>query len=196
MWRLKSRRAPPPISIDTSSSPASVPPAGGDAPAADGEVAAPVETSETLRRDVLVVQRIWRSIARAGISAFFGLDVAILCLPPSNYAAKIVGGAQDNLTKARDERVALMNEVLGGILKARILIYGCTDGASLGTLECNACPGEIGYISSFYRRTRTSITFTSIIVFNEEYLSTPEATLAPPLANHSQTIAFQSCTVA
>ncbi|KAJ7715917.1 hypothetical protein DFH07DRAFT_974068 [Mycena maculata] len=141
--------------------------------------------NRTLRRDVLV-----------GISAFFGLDVAILCLPLSNYTAKIVGGAQDNLTKARDERVALMNEVLGGMLKARILIYGCTDGASLGTLECNACPGEIGYISSFYRRTRTSITFTSIIVFNEEYLSTPEATLAPPLANHSQTIAFQSCTVA
>ncbi|KAJ7501444.1 hypothetical protein B0H11DRAFT_721357 [Mycena galericulata] len=45
-----------------------------------------------------------------GVSAFFGLGVAVLCLPLNHYAGKIVAGAQENLMKARDERVALMNE--------------------------------------------------------------------------------------
>lgn len=34
-----------------------------------------------------------------------------LFLPMNHYASKVVVVAQDNLMKARDERVALMNEV-------------------------------------------------------------------------------------
>jgi len=62
-----------------------------------------------------------------GVSCFFGLAVTCLFLPMNHYAGKvvvgrlpfsqillisinIVTGAQENLMKARDERVALMNE--------------------------------------------------------------------------------------
>ncbi|KAH7344787.1 multidrug resistance-associated ABC transporter [Rhizoctonia solani] len=46
-----------------------------------------------------------------GVSCFFGLAVTCLFLPMNHFASKIVIDAQDNLMKARDERVALMNEV-------------------------------------------------------------------------------------
>jgi hypothetical protein len=46
-----------------------------------------------------------------GVSCLFGLAVTCLFLPLNHFAGKIVVGAQDNLMKARDERVALMNEV-------------------------------------------------------------------------------------
>ncbi|KAI0302402.1 hypothetical protein B0F90DRAFT_1714514 [Multifurca ochricompacta] len=45
-----------------------------------------------------------------GSSAFVGLVATCLFLPLNHFAGKIVVGAQDNLMKARDERVALMNE--------------------------------------------------------------------------------------
>lgn len=35
----------------------------------------------------------------------------------NHFAGKVVVGAQDNLMKARDERVALMNEVRGCLKK-------------------------------------------------------------------------------
>ena len=44
------------------------------------------------------------------MSCFFGLAVTCLFLPMNHFAGKIVVGAQDNLMKARDERVGLMNE--------------------------------------------------------------------------------------
>ncbi|KAJ6552953.1 multidrug resistance-associated ABC transporter [Mycena capillaripes] len=47
-----------------------------------------------------------------GISCFFGLGVAVLCLPLNHVAGKVVAGAQENLMKARDERLALMNEFM------------------------------------------------------------------------------------
>ena len=34
-------------------------------------------------------------------------------------------GAQDNLMKARDERVALMNEILGGIRMLKVSFLEC-----------------------------------------------------------------------
>lgn len=47
----------------------------------------------------------------AGVSCFIGLAATCLFLPLNHYASKVVVVAQDNLMKARDERVALMNEV-------------------------------------------------------------------------------------
>ena len=38
----------------------------------------------------------------------------------NHYASKVVVVAQDNLMKARDERVALMNEVLGAIRMLKV----------------------------------------------------------------------------
>lgn len=58
-----------------------------------------------------------------GISCFFGLAVTCLFLPLNHFAGKIVVGAQDNLMKARDERVALMNEILGGIRMLKFMAW-------------------------------------------------------------------------
>jgi len=41
----------------------------------------------------------------------------------NHYAGKVVVGAQENLMKARDERVALMNEILGAIRMLKVVSY-------------------------------------------------------------------------
>lgn len=46
-----------------------------------------------------------------GVSSFIGLAVTCLFLPLNHFAGKVVVKAQDGLMEARDERVALMNEV-------------------------------------------------------------------------------------
>ncbi|KAI0338006.1 ATP-binding cassette transporter [Trametopsis cervina] len=58
-----------------------------------------------------------------GVSCFFGLAVTCLFLPLNHFAGKVVVGAQDNLMKARDERVALMNEILGGIRMLKFMAW-------------------------------------------------------------------------
>ncbi|KAJ6612747.1 P-loop containing nucleoside triphosphate hydrolase protein [Mycena sp. CBHHK59/15] len=58
-----------------------------------------------------------------GVSCLFGLAVTCLFLPLNHYAGKVVVGAQDNLMKARDERVALMNEILGGIRMLKFMAW-------------------------------------------------------------------------
>ncbi|VDB91250.1 unnamed protein product [Peniophora sp. CBMAI 1063] len=58
-----------------------------------------------------------------GISAFIGLAVSCLFLPLNHFAGKVVVGAQDNLMKARDERVALMNEILGAIRMLKFMAW-------------------------------------------------------------------------
>ncbi|KAG6812192.1 hypothetical protein H0H92_003997 [Tricholoma furcatifolium] len=58
-----------------------------------------------------------------GVSCFFGLAVTCLFLPLNHLAGKVVVGAQENLMKARDERVALMNEILGGIRMLKFMAW-------------------------------------------------------------------------
>ncbi|KAL9710252.1 hypothetical protein Ac2012v2_006548 [Leucoagaricus gongylophorus] len=58
-----------------------------------------------------------------GVSCFFGLAVTCLFLPLNHFAGKVVVGAQENLMKARDERVALMNEILGGIRMLKFMAW-------------------------------------------------------------------------
>ncbi|KAI9510285.1 ATP-binding cassette transporter [Russula earlei] len=58
-----------------------------------------------------------------GSSAFVGLAVTCLFLPLNHFAGKIVVGAQENLMKARDERVALMNEILGAIRMLKFMAW-------------------------------------------------------------------------
>ena len=58
-----------------------------------------------------------------GSSAFVGLAVTCLFLPMNHIAGKVVVGAQENLMKARDERVALMNEILGAIRMLKVFIF-------------------------------------------------------------------------
>lgn len=58
-----------------------------------------------------------------GVSCLFGLAVTCLFLPLNHYVGKIVIGAQENLMKARDERVALMNEILGAIRMLKFMAW-------------------------------------------------------------------------
>jgi hypothetical protein len=52
--------------------------------------------------------------------------VTCLFLPLNHFAGKIVVGAQENLMKAKDERVALMNEILGAIRMLKVLDFSST----------------------------------------------------------------------
>lgn len=58
-----------------------------------------------------------------GVSCLFGLLVTCLFLPLNHLAGKVIVNAQDSLMKARDERVALMNEVLGGIRMLKFMAW-------------------------------------------------------------------------
>ena len=46
-----------------------------------------------------------------------------LFLPLNHFAGKVIVNAQDNLMKARDERVSLMNEVLGAIRMIKFMAW-------------------------------------------------------------------------
>ena len=59
-------------------------------------------------------------IFHLGVSCFFGLAVTLLFLPLNHFAGTIFVGAQENLMKAQDERVALMNEILGAIRMLKV----------------------------------------------------------------------------
>ncbi|KAJ2928554.1 hypothetical protein H1R20_g8546, partial [Candolleomyces eurysporus] len=58
-----------------------------------------------------------------GVSCFFGLAVILVFLPLNHFAGMIFVGAQENLMKARDERVALMNEILGSIRMLKFMAW-------------------------------------------------------------------------
>ncbi|KAJ6612172.1 multidrug resistance-associated ABC transporter [Mycena sp. CBHHK59/15] len=58
-----------------------------------------------------------------GTSSLIGLAVTCLFSPFSHFATKGVCNAQESLLKARDERVALMNEVLGGIRMLKFMAW-------------------------------------------------------------------------
>ncbi|KAF9234929.1 hypothetical protein BU15DRAFT_78554 [Melanogaster broomeanus] len=58
-----------------------------------------------------------------GVSCFVGLAVVCLFLPMNHYGGKVVVVAQENLMKARDERVALMNEILGAIRMLKFMAW-------------------------------------------------------------------------
>ncbi|KAJ7110239.1 multidrug resistance-associated ABC transporter [Mycena crocata] len=128
-----------------------------------------------------------------GISSFFGLAVSVLCFPLNHYAGKIVVGAQDNLMKSRDERVALMNEVLGGIRMLKFMAWERSFEARIMEIRAKELKYQrLNYVIeallrglwdltpilvtlvSFYHfavirgeRLTPAIAFTSIIVFNE-----------------------------
>ncbi|ESK87928.1 atp-binding cassette transporter [Moniliophthora roreri MCA 2997] len=128
-----------------------------------------------------------------GVSSLYGLLVILLSLPLNHFAGKVVVGAQENLMKSRDERIALMNEILGAIrmlkfmawersfesrvlkIRARELKYQklnytietCWNGI------WNATPILVALVSFFHftvirgEELTPSIAFTSIAVFNE-----------------------------
>ncbi|KAI6116284.1 ABC transporter type 1, transmembrane domain-containing protein [Pisolithus sp. B1] len=58
-----------------------------------------------------------------GVSCFIGLAVTCLFLPLNHYGGKVVVRAQESLMKTRDERVALMNEILGAIRMLKFMAW-------------------------------------------------------------------------
>lgn len=72
---------------------------------------------------------VYHKLSFLGVSCFFGLGVTCLFLPMNHYAGKVVVGAQENLMKARDERVALMNEILGAIRMLKVASYSISSDA-------------------------------------------------------------------
>ncbi|KAI0074080.1 multidrug resistance-associated ABC transporter [Panus rudis PR-1116 ss-1] len=58
-----------------------------------------------------------------GVSCFIGLAATVLFLPMNHFGGKVVVGAQDNLMKTRDERVSLMNEILGAIRMLKFMAW-------------------------------------------------------------------------
>ncbi|KAF9023271.1 ATP-binding cassette transporter [Hymenopellis radicata] len=197
------------------------------------------------------------------VSCFFGLAVTCLFLPINHFAGGVLVNAQDKLMKARDQRISLMNEILGAIrmlkfmawernfeakvlkIRAKELKYQRLTIATLWTrygpwrmlhdrwhlADCrddrNTTPILVTLVSFWHytvirqQDLTPSITFTSVIVFNqlkfalnalpetflnmlqslvsmrriEKYLNSPEIAPVPPLSKQTDTIAFQSCTV-
>ena len=46
-----------------------------------------------------------------GVSCFYGLALTFIFLPLNHFAGNLMVGTEEELMKARDERVGLMNEV-------------------------------------------------------------------------------------
>ncbi|KAJ7610419.1 multidrug resistance-associated ABC transporter [Roridomyces roridus] len=128
-----------------------------------------------------------------GVSAFFGLAAALILLPLNHYAGKAVQGAQQNLMKARDERVALINEVLGAIRMLKFMAWERSYEKRVMTIRerelkyqrltyiieallsglWDATPMIVTLVGFYHftvvrgEQLTPSIAFTSIIVFNE-----------------------------
>ncbi|KAL5480838.1 hypothetical protein ACEPAI_9778 [Sanghuangporus weigelae] len=58
-----------------------------------------------------------------GISGLIGLAVACLFLPINNYAGRIIVRVQEKLMRVRDERVTIMNEVLGAMRMLKFMAW-------------------------------------------------------------------------
>ncbi|KAF8438137.1 hypothetical protein L210DRAFT_968152 [Boletus edulis BED1] len=65
----------------------------------------------------------WFLYSLLGVSCFVGLAVICLFLPLNHYGGKVVVNAQENLMKTRDERVSLMNEILGAIRMLKFMAW-------------------------------------------------------------------------
>ncbi|KAH7910130.1 hypothetical protein BJ138DRAFT_1127138 [Hygrophoropsis aurantiaca] len=128
-----------------------------------------------------------------GVSCFIGLAMILLFLPLNHLGGKIVVRAQENLMKTRDERVALMNEILGAIRMLKFMAWERSfEKKVLKVREKELRYQKLSYmievlfnalwdgspilvtIVSFWhfaiirQQTLTpSIAFTSILVFNE-----------------------------
>ncbi|KAL4244437.1 ATP-binding cassette transporter C [Abortiporus biennis] len=58
-----------------------------------------------------------------GVSCLYGSALSLLFLPLNHFSGKIVITAQEGLMKSRDERVSLMNEILGAIRMLKFMAW-------------------------------------------------------------------------
>ncbi|KAG7095389.1 hypothetical protein E1B28_006144 [Marasmius oreades] len=128
-----------------------------------------------------------------GVSALYGLLVIVLSMPMNHLAGKVVVDAQENLMKARDERIALMNEVLGGIRMLKFMAWERSFESRILKIRdrelkyqklnynietlwngiWNATPVLVTVVAFFHftvirgQQLTPNIAFTAITVFNE-----------------------------
>ncbi|EIW78464.1 multidrug resistance-associated ABC transporter [Coniophora puteana RWD-64-598 SS2] len=58
-----------------------------------------------------------------GVSCFVGLGAIMLFIPLNHYGGRVLVRAQEKLMKARDERVSLMNEILGAMRMLKFMAW-------------------------------------------------------------------------
>ncbi|CAK5262101.1 unnamed protein product [Mycena citricolor] len=58
-----------------------------------------------------------------GVSSLVGLVVVLICLPLHHVSGSVVAQTQRNLVHARDERIALTNEILGAIRMLKFMAW-------------------------------------------------------------------------
>ncbi|KAJ7589555.1 multidrug resistance-associated ABC transporter [Mycena floridula] len=144
-----------------------------------------------------------------GVSSFVGLAVTILFLPINHFAGKVVVSAQDNLMKTRDERIALMNEILGAIRMLKFMAWERSFEARVLQIRDKELKYQRltytieimvftelkfalnGLPETFINMLQSFVSLRRI----EKYLLGRE--VAAPIRHQSQaeTIGFQSCTV-
>jgi hypothetical protein len=56
---------------------------------------------------------------------------SVFTVPMNHFAGKLISRAQENLMKTRDERVSLMNEILGAVRMLKVLSLIFEHGSSL-----------------------------------------------------------------
>ncbi|RXW15952.1 hypothetical protein EST38_g9897, partial [Candolleomyces aberdarensis] len=128
-----------------------------------------------------------------GVSCFFGLAFILFSLPLNYITSTTFVGAQKNLMKAQDERVALMNEILGSIRMLKFMAWErCFEKRVLAIRQrelrfrklnysirilwgviWNLSPILVTLVSFWHyavyrgQPLKPSIAFTSIIIFDE-----------------------------
>ncbi|KAJ7265915.1 P-loop containing nucleoside triphosphate hydrolase protein [Mycena haematopus] len=128
-----------------------------------------------------------------GVSSLMGLAVTCFFSPFNHFATKVVFGAQEKLMKARDERIGLMNEILGAIRMIKFMAWERKfEARAMGVRDkelnyqkltytitvlwnaiWNGSPMIVTLVSFWHfavvrqQQLTPSIAFTSIILFNE-----------------------------
>ncbi|KAJ6482536.1 multidrug resistance-associated ABC transporter [Mycena sanguinolenta] len=72
---------------------------------------------------VQLVLGIWLLYSLLGNSCFVGLAATLICLPLQHLTGKIIIRTQSALMRAKDERIGLTNEVLGGIRMIKFMAW-------------------------------------------------------------------------
>ncbi|KAF8870666.1 hypothetical protein BD779DRAFT_1680931 [Infundibulicybe gibba] len=96
-----------------------------------------------------------------GVPCFFGLAIAGLFPPMNHFAGKIVMRAQESLMKIRDERVSLMNELLGGIRMLKFMAWKRSFEAKVLKIRDE----ELKYQKSITPSRRSGLASGGVLVF-------------------------------
>ncbi|KAJ7040968.1 multidrug resistance-associated ABC transporter [Mycena alexandri] len=72
---------------------------------------------------IQLVLSTWILYSLLGTSCFVGLAATMICLPLQHFTGNIIFRAQKALMRAKDERITLTNEILGGIRMVKFMAW-------------------------------------------------------------------------